>query len=180
MHEYRRAADTVYSLHYHFSCLSRSIASRRWRGEVGTEVRDLMRQICRNQDAKILQGHILPGHVHLLLSVPPHLAPSRVIQAIKGKTSHHLLMNNRRLRSEFWGRRLWSPGYIRMQQRDRDRRGDCGVRSVARCRAAGRRPLSSQRIASLHGSATANLKSTSVDRRTLRLQARVIQATRVL
>ena len=57
---------------------------------MGTEVRDLMRQICRSQDAKILQGHILPGHVHLLLSVPPHLAPSRVMQAIKGKTSHYL------------------------------------------------------------------------------------------
>jgi REP element-mobilizing transposase RayT len=32
---------------------------------------------------------VRPDHVHLLLSAPPHLAPSRVMQAIKGKTSHH-------------------------------------------------------------------------------------------
>ncbi|MBI3767309.1 MAG: transposase [Deltaproteobacteria bacterium] len=43
--------------------------------------------------------------MHLLLSVPPHLAPSRVMQAIKGKTSHHLLMDRRKLREEFSLRR---------------------------------------------------------------------------
>ena len=55
---------------------------------------------------------IRPDHVHLLLSVPPHLAPSRVMQAIKGKTSHHLLMDHRRLREAFWGRHLWARGYF--------------------------------------------------------------------
>jgi len=32
------------------------------------------------------------------------------MQAIKGKTSHHLLQDHRRLRAEFWGRHLWAPG----------------------------------------------------------------------
>jgi prevent-host-death family protein len=40
------------------------------------------RIICRSEEIEILQGHIRPDHVHLLLSVPPHLAPSRVMQAI--------------------------------------------------------------------------------------------------
>jgi putative transposase len=34
------------------------------------------------------------------------------MQAIKGKTSHHLLQDYRLLRKEFWGRRLWSRGYF--------------------------------------------------------------------
>ena len=82
------------------------------RGDIGTEVRDLIREICRALDVEILQGHVRPEHVHLLLSVPPHLAPSRVMQAIKGKTSHHLLQDHRRLRAEFWGRHLWARGYF--------------------------------------------------------------------
>ena len=49
---------------------------------------------------------------HLLLDVPPRLAPSRVMQAIKGKTSHHLLQDHRKLRKEFWGRHLWARGYF--------------------------------------------------------------------
>ena len=48
----------------------------------------------------------------MLLSVPPHMEPSRVMQAIKGESSHRLLRDFRALRKEFWGRRLWARGYF--------------------------------------------------------------------
>ena len=77
MRELRRAAHTVYSLHYHF------VFTTKYRkpvlvGEIGHTVRDLIREICRSEDIEILQGHVRPDHVHLLLSAPPDLAPSRV------------------------------------------------------------------------------------------------------
>jgi putative transposase len=55
-------------------------------------------------DVAILQGHVRPDNVHLLLSMPPTMAPSRAMQAIKGKTSYLLLRDFRALRKEFWGR----------------------------------------------------------------------------
>jgi putative transposase len=82
------------------------------RGDVGLRLRDLIREICRSNEIEILKGHVRPDHVHLLLSVPPSLAPSRVMQAIKGKTSHHLLADFRALRKAFWGRHLWARGYF--------------------------------------------------------------------
>ncbi len=93
MRDYRRAAHTVYNLHYHF------VFTTKYRkpvlgGEVAQEVRDLVREICRGQDIEILRGHVRVDHVHLLLSISSHLAPSRVMQAIKGKTSHPLLMDH--------------------------------------------------------------------------------------
>jgi len=111
MRTYRRAAHTVYELHYHFVFITK-YRKPVLRGEVAVEVRDLIRQICRGNDIEILAGHVRSDHVHLLLSVPPHLAPSRVMQAIKGKTSHRLLMNWKRLREQFWGRHLWARGYF--------------------------------------------------------------------
>src|SRR5712691_1945231 len=111
MREYRRAAHTVDACHYPFVFIPK-YRKPVLRGDVGMEVRDLIREICRSADIEILQGHIRPDHVHLLLSVPPHLAPSRVMQAIKGKTSHHLLMDRRKLREAFWGRHLWARGYF--------------------------------------------------------------------
>ena len=81
-------------------------------GDIGKEVRDLTREICRTLDIEIVKGHVRPDHVHLLLDVPPRLAPSKVMQAIKGKTSHHLLQDHRKLRKEFWGRHLWARGYF--------------------------------------------------------------------
>jgi putative transposase len=82
------------------------------KGDIAREVRDLTREICRTYDIEIIRGHIRPDHVHLLLDVPPKWSPSRVMQAIKGKTSHHLLQDRRKLRKEFWGRHLWARGYF--------------------------------------------------------------------
>ena len=111
MRDYRRSAHTVYALHYHF-VFSTKYRKPVLRDDVATDVRDLVREICRSNDIEIVKGHVRPDHVHLLLSVPPHLAPSRVMQAIKGKTSHHLLMDRRKLRESFWGRHLWARGYF--------------------------------------------------------------------
>jgi putative transposase len=77
MRTYRRAAHTVYELHYHF-VFTTKYRTPVLRGEIAVEVRDLIRQICRGNDIEILAGHVRPDHVPLLLSVPPHLAPSRV------------------------------------------------------------------------------------------------------
>ena len=61
-----------------------------------------------------------PDHVHLFVSVPPQVAPSRLMQAVKGKSSHHLMRDYRRLHREFWGRHLWARGYFVCSQWKRD------------------------------------------------------------
>mgnify|MGYP006173670313 CR=1 FL=1 len=71
--QYRRAAHTIYALHYHFVFITK-YRKPVLRGDLGTEVRDLIREICRRLDIEIMQGHVRPDHVHLLLSVPPHAA----------------------------------------------------------------------------------------------------------
>ena len=111
MAEYRRTSHTVHRLRYHFVFVTkyRKPVLRR---DLAKEVRGLVREICRTHDIEIVRGHIRPDHVHLLLDAPPKLSPSKMMQAIKGKTSHHLLQDHRRLRKEFWGRHLWGRGYF--------------------------------------------------------------------
>ena len=111
MRQYRRAAHTVYELHLHF-VFTTKYRKPVLRGELAVQVRDLIREICLTHDVEILRGAVKPDHVHLFVSVPPHVAPSRLMQAVKGKTSHHLLSDYRRLRREFWGRHLWARGYF--------------------------------------------------------------------
>lgn len=108
---YRRGSHTVYQLHYHFVFIPK-YRKPVLRGDVGMRTRELIRAICRANEIEILQGHIRPDHVHLLLSVPPDMAPSKVMQAIKGKTSNRLLSEFRALNKEFWGRHLWARGYF--------------------------------------------------------------------
>jgi putative transposase len=111
MRQYRRAAHTVYELHYHF------VFTTKYRkpvlmGEIGQRVRELIREICKSEDVEILKGAVRADHVHMFVSAPPYLAPSRLMQAVKGKTSHHLMMEYRTLHRAFWGRHLWARGYF--------------------------------------------------------------------
>ena len=111
MRHYRRSSHTIYELHYHFVFITK-YRKPVLTGEIGLEMRRLTCDICRSLDVEILSGHVRPDHVHLLVSAPPHLSPSRLMQAVKGKTSHRLLSDRRRLRKEFWGRHLWGRGYF--------------------------------------------------------------------
>jgi putative transposase len=111
MANYRKSSHTVYQLHYHFVFLTK-YRKPVLLGDIGKRLRALIREICRTNDIEILKGNVRPDHVHLLLSVPPGMAPSAVMKAIKGKTSHHLLRDWRFLRKEFWGRHLWARGYF--------------------------------------------------------------------
>ena len=111
MSTYRRTSHTVYHLTYHFVFVTK-YRKPVLRGEMAEEVQRIVREVCKANAIEIVKGHIAPDHVHLLLSVPPKLSPSRVMQAVKGRTSHHLLQDYRRLRKEFWGRHLWARGYF--------------------------------------------------------------------
>ena len=85
--KYRKGSHCIYLLQYHVVFVPK-YRKPVLRGDVGIRLRDLIRRICQDNDVEILKGHVRPDHVHLLLSVPPTMAPSRLMQAIKGKTSH--------------------------------------------------------------------------------------------
>ena len=111
MEGYRKGSHTVYRLHVHFVFIPK-YRKPVLRGAVGKRLRELVREICLSRDIEILGGHIRPDHVHLLLSVPPQVAPSRVMQLIKGKTSHKLMREFRHIEKAFWGRHVWARGYF--------------------------------------------------------------------
>ena len=81
-------------------------------GDVSIRLREIVREICRTYELEILQGAVSRDHVHLLVSSPPTLSPSKIMQSIKGKSSRKLLMEYPMLRKQFWGRHLWARGYF--------------------------------------------------------------------
>ncbi len=66
-------------------------------GAVGKRVREIVREVCRTHDIEILQGAVSRDHVHVLLSCPPNLSPSKIMQYIKGKSSRKLMMEFRHI-----------------------------------------------------------------------------------
>jgi putative transposase len=81
-------------------------------GLIAERVRELLRGICKENEVEILRGHVSSDHVHMFVSVPPHLAISKLVQYLKGKSSYKLLQENKQLSKVFWGHHLWGRGYF--------------------------------------------------------------------
>ena len=111
MKPYRKGSHCVYDLKYHIVWITKYRKPVLGK-EIGNRVRDLMRMVCTSLDVEIVKGHISRDHVHMLVSVPPYVAVSRLVQRMKGLTSRKLLMENRGLNKAFWGRHLWGRGYF--------------------------------------------------------------------
>jgi len=60
----------------------------------------------------IIRGAVSPDHIHMLLSAPPHLAPAKLVQYIKGRSSRRLQEEFPELRKRYWGQHLWARGYF--------------------------------------------------------------------
>ncbi len=109
--EYRHSAHAVYDIKYHVIWVTK-YRYKVMRGRVAERARELIRQICSARDVVIVRGAISPEHVHMLLSVPPQLAPAKLVQYIKGKSSRMLQMEFPELGKRYWGQHLWARGYF--------------------------------------------------------------------
>ena len=111
MIEYRHSAHAVYDIKYHVIWVTK-YRYKVMRGRVAERAREVIRQICAAREVVIVRGAISPDHIHMLLSVPPHLAPAKVVQYIKGRSSRLLQEEFPELGKRYWGQHLWARGYF--------------------------------------------------------------------
>ena len=105
------AAHTRFDIKYHFVWTTK-YRKAVLRGQVALRLRDLVREICKTHEIEILQGHVSTDHVHILVSAPPNMSASKIMQYVKGKSSRKLMMEFRELNRQFWGRHMWSRGFF--------------------------------------------------------------------
>ena len=109
--EYRAGSHSRYDLKVHIVWITK-YRRKILRGDISVRVRELIREICKANDVVIVTGHISVDHIHLLLSYPPSISVSKLVQYLKGKTSRRMLQDYSELRKAFWGQHLWARGYF--------------------------------------------------------------------
>ena len=74
-------------------------------------IRDILKSLCSYKGIEILEGHLMPDHVHLLLSIPPKYSVSSIMGYLKGKSSLMIFEHHANLKYQFGNRHFWSIGY---------------------------------------------------------------------
>ena len=106
MGEYRHSGHAVCDIKYHLVWITK-YRYKILRGEVAERARDLIRQICHAREVVIVRGSVSPDHIHMLIWAPAHMAPSKLVQYIKGRSSCRLQEEFPSLRKRYWGQHLW-------------------------------------------------------------------------
>ena len=110
MNDLKSLSHTVWDCKYHVVWIPkyrRKTLYLELRQHLGEVLRDLGRQ----RESIVEEGHLRPGHVHMLISLPPKYAVSQVVGYIKGKSAIHIARNYLGRRSNFRGQHFWARGY---------------------------------------------------------------------
>ena len=111
MVDYQTGGHSVYDIKYHIVWVTK-YRYRVLTGEVAQRTRELIRQCCMSRDITIIKGAVGKEHIHLLVSCPPTMAPAKVVQYLKGRTSRLLQEEFSQLQKRYWGQHLWARGYF--------------------------------------------------------------------
>jgi len=73
---------------------------------------EVFRQLAQQKESRILEGHLVVDHVHMLISIPPKYAVAQVIGFIKGKSAIHIARTAGGRQRNFTGEHFWARGYF--------------------------------------------------------------------
>ena len=110
MEDRQSLSHTVWECKYHVVWTPKYRRKRIF-GELRQYLGDVFRELARQKESQILEGHLLPDHVHMLVVIPPKYAVSQVIGYIKGKSAIHIARNFSGRRQNFVRQHFWARSY---------------------------------------------------------------------
>ena len=107
----RKGSHTQYDIKYHIVWITK-YRYKVLNGKIAYRLRELLRQGCEARRITIIKGSISKEHVHMLVSCPPNISVSDMMQYLKGRSSKILQEEFPELKKKYWGQHLWAAGYF--------------------------------------------------------------------
>lgn len=110
-------ANKNYSLaHTKWMCKYHIVFTRKYRRkEIYNQVRkdliEIMKRLCKYKGVEILEGHMMPDHVHMMVAIPPKISVCSFMGYLKGKSSLMIFEKHAQLKYKYGNRKFWAEGY---------------------------------------------------------------------
>lgn len=75
------------------------------------DLREILKMLCDWKGVEILEGHFMPDHIHMLVSIPPKISVSSFMGYLKGKSSLLMFDRHANLKYKYGNRKFWAEGY---------------------------------------------------------------------
>jgi len=111
MDAYRSLSHTVWDCKFHVVFIPKCRRKTLYSG-LRRHLGGVFRQLAAQKGCEIVEGHLMPDHVHMMIAIPPKLAVSQVVGYIKGKSAIHLARVYGERKRNFVGQHFWARGYF--------------------------------------------------------------------
>ena len=110
MSDYRSLSHTKWDCKYHVVFIPK-YRKKRIFGAIRRRLGDVFRGLAEQRESRIEEGHLMPDHVHMMISIPPKYSVAQVIGYIKGKSAIHIAREFAGRTRNFVGQHFWARGY---------------------------------------------------------------------
>lgn len=106
---YQSLAHSKYDCKYHVVFVPK-YRKKKIFGIIRKKLGEVFHELSRQKECRILEGHLMPDHVHILIEIPPKHPVSSVIGFLKGKSAIAIARMQGKQRN-FSGENFWARGY---------------------------------------------------------------------
>ncbi|MFY9624638.1 MAG: IS200/IS605 family transposase [Rhodoplanes sp.] len=110
MDEFESLSHTKWDCKYHVVFIPKRRRKTLY-AELRRHLAEVFRRLAMQKECRIEEGHLLPDHVHMMISIPPKYAVSQVVGFIKGKSAIYLARVYGERKRNFVGQHFWARGY---------------------------------------------------------------------
>ena len=111
MDDYESLSHSVWDCKYHVVFIPKCRKKTLY-GELRQRLGDVFRTLAKQKECQVVEGHLMPDHVHMLILIPPKYSVAQVIGYIKGKSAIHVARTFFDHKRSFVGQHFWARGYF--------------------------------------------------------------------
>jgi len=111
LNDYRSLSHTKWECKYHVVFIPK-YRKKAIYGELRKQLGEVFRRLAQHRESEIEEGHLMPDHVHMMISIPPKYSVAQVVGFIKGKSAIHIARTFAGRRRNFVGQHFWARGYF--------------------------------------------------------------------
>ncbi len=80
-------------------------------GQIKRDIGEILRKLCEQKDVVIIEAEACPDHIHMLVSIPPHISIAQFMGFLKGKSTLMIFDRHAHLKYKYGSRSFWCRGY---------------------------------------------------------------------
>ena len=108
--EIKSLAHSKYRCQYHI-VFAPKYRRKEIYGQLKKDIGEILRKLCEQKGVEIIEAEACADHIHMLVSIPPHISISQFMGYLKGKSTLMIFDRHANLKYKYGSRSFWCRGY---------------------------------------------------------------------